>query len=111
MASEATTSAPALLGRLYWMMVGPFALAICATRITESVPGWLGPLDVIYFLLLGGVLMGRWLEFRYSQPTTAMGEPATVAHLRRYTAVVSIVGLGIWVAAKLVASHAVRSLG
>ena len=111
MASEATISPPALLGRLYWMIVGPFALAICATRITESVGGWLGPLDMVYFLLLGGVLVGRWLEFRHSQPTTAMGEPATVSHLRRYTVVASFVGLGIWVAAKLVANQATHSLG
>jgi hypothetical protein len=93
------------------MIAGPFALAICAIRLTDWAGGRLGPLDVIYFVLLGGMLLARRMEFRHGQPLTATGEPATVAHLRRYALVVSILGLGIWVAAKLVASQAVRGLG
>jgi hypothetical protein len=111
MASAATSPTPAVFGRLYWMIAGPFALAICAIRLTDWAGGRLGPLDVIYFLLLGGMLLARRMEFRHGQPLTATGEPATAAHLRRYALVVTILGLGIWVAAKLVASQAIRSLG
>jgi hypothetical protein len=106
-----STSAPAALGRLSWMMVGPFALSICAISIAQRGAGWLGLPDAIYFLVLGGMLIGRRMEFRYGRPLTAMGEPASVADLRRYTLVLSILGLGIWIAAKLVANPAIHILG
>jgi hypothetical protein len=111
MTSAATTSAPALFGRLYWMMVGPFALAICAMRITQRLDGWIGPFDMIYLLLLGGMFLGRLIEYRGGQPMTAAGEPATAAHLRRYFVVLSILGLGIWVAAKLATNQPTHLLG
>ena len=110
MATEAMTSAPAFFGRLSWMILGPFALAIVAISITERHDGWFSPLDLIYFLVLGGTVFGRWTEFRYTRPMTAMGEPATAAHLRRYTLVLSTIGLGIWVAANLVGNQAIHLL-
>src|SRR5262249_38959877 len=105
------TSAPAFLGRLSWMIVGPLALAICAVSITERHDGWFSPLDLIYFLVLGGMLLGRWTEFQYSRPLTATGEHATAAHLHRYVLGLSALGLGIWVAANLVGNQAIRILG
>ena len=108
MATVAMTSTPAFLGRLAWMIVGPFALAIFAISITMNGDGWFSPLDFIYFLVLGGMLLGRWTEFRHARPMTAMGEPATAAHLRRYTLVLSTLGFGIWVAANLVGNQASR---
>jgi hypothetical protein len=108
MATEAITSAPVLFGRLSWMIVGPFALAIFAISITERRDGWFSPPDLVYFLVLGGMLLGRWTEFRYSRPLTATGEPATAAHLRRYTLVLSTLGFAIWVAANLVGNQAIR---
>jgi hypothetical protein len=110
MARDAMTSAPAAFGRLSWMIVGPLALAIFAISITKRRDGWFSPLDLIYFVVLGGMLVGRWTEFRYAQPMTATGEPATAAHLRRYTLVISTLGLGIWFAANLVGNQAIRIL-
>ncbi len=102
MATEAMTSGPAILGRLSWMMVGPFVLAICAVSIAQRGGGSLSPLDLVYVLVLCGMLIGRWSEFRLSRPLTATGEPATAAHLRRYVRATGGLGLAIWVAAKLV---------
>ena len=79
MLTRTLSSTPALFGRLAWMIVGPFALAVIALSIAERRDGWASPLDLLYFAVLGGMLLGRWLEFRHSQPLTAMGEPATVA--------------------------------
>jgi hypothetical protein len=110
MAKEAMTSAPAVFGRLSWMIVGPFALAIFVISITERRDGWFSPLDLIYFLVLGGMLLGRWTEFRYGRPLTATGESATLAHLRRYALALSTLGFGIWVAANLVGNQAIRIL-
>ncbi len=111
MVTEAMPSTPAIFGRLSWMVVGPFALAIFALSMTERRDGWFSLLDLIYFVVLGGMLLGRWLEFRYSRPQTAMGEPATAAHLRRYALVLSILGLGIWIVANLIGNQIIRLLG
>lgn len=110
MASEAMSSTPAVLGRLTWMIVGPFALAILGIGITERRDGWFSPVDLLYLIVLGGMVLGRWTEFRYSQARSATGEPTTVAHLRRYTLVLGILGFSIWVAANLVGNQAIRVL-
>ena len=111
MATRTLSSTPAFFGRLSWMIVGPFALAIVALSIAERRDGWFALLDLIYFLILGGMLLGRWLEYRYSEPLTATGEPATVADLRRYALALGLLGLGAWVAANLVGNQAFRVLG
>jgi hypothetical protein len=105
------SSAPAVVGRLSWMIVGPFALAIAAVGISERRDGWFAALDLIYFVVLGGMLLGRWLEFQYSRPLTAMGEPASVHHLRRYAQVLGALGFGAWVVANLIGNQALRALG
>jgi hypothetical protein len=109
--TEAMTSAPAFFGRLSWMIVGPFALAICAFSVAERRDGWFRPIDLIYFLVLGGMALGRWAEFQYGRPLTADGEPATAAHLRRYVFGLSTLGLGLWIAANVFAYQAIRFLG
>jgi hypothetical protein len=109
--TETMTSIPALFGRLFWMILGPFALAISALSITGRRDGWFSPLDLGYFGALVGMLLGRWLEFRCGRPLTATGEPATVAHLRRYALALSLAGLGAWVAVNLVGNRAVHILG
>ena len=63
MAREVMTSAPAVFCRLSWMIVGPFALAIFAISIIERRDGWFSPLDMIYFLILGGMLLGAGPSF------------------------------------------------
>jgi hypothetical protein len=65
----------------------------------------------IYFLVLGGMLIGRWSEFRFSQPLTATGEYATGDHLRRYVWVTGGLGLAIWVGAKLIGNYSMAILG
>ena len=47
MATRAMSSTPAVVGRLSWMIVGPFALAIAAVGISERRDGWFAALDLI----------------------------------------------------------------
>lgn len=111
MSTQTLTSTTALFGRLTWMFVGPFALAIVAITIAERHGGWLGPFDVIYFVILVGMLLGRRLEFRHSRPMTAAGEPATVDDLRRYSLVLGLLGPGVWLVVHLVGNQVLRILG
>jgi hypothetical protein len=76
-----------------------------AAAIINAGTGWLTGLDLAFLAVLGGMLLARWLEFRGGDPQTATGEPATLAHLRRYTLVALLLGLAVWVVANLVGNH------
>jgi hypothetical protein len=92
---------PALLGRLLWMMVGPVTLLLLALSVAERRGGWLTLPSLAYLAVLGGTMLGRWLEFRGGHPLTATGEPATAEHLRRYLLAAATLGLAVWVVANL----------
>ena len=111
LAPDSVTSLRAFFGRLVWMLLGPLTLAVCALVITQRQEGWVTPQNLFYFVILGGMLLGRWAEFRYGQPMTATGEPASIDHLRRYAIGVSILGLAIWVAANVLGNSVPHSLG
>jgi hypothetical protein len=106
---SASTSLSAILGRIFWMMYGPIFLMVFAIIIAQRADGWLAAPDLIYFLVLGGMLLGRWIEFRGGNPLTGMGEPATEADLRRYWFLAGLIGMGVWVVANLVGNHVVAS--
>jgi hypothetical protein len=95
-----------LIGRLFWMMAGPFCLLLCAVLILNRPgSGWLTGVDVLYWLAVAGMILGRFSEYWGGDPRNAMGEPATTAELRRYVALVAIVGPTLWVAANIVSNH------
>jgi hypothetical protein len=111
MTTRTMTSFPAFVGRVFWMMVGPFALATLALSIAGQADGWFSPTDLLYFVVLAGMLIGRWTEFRFSLPMTASGEPATADHLRRYVLGLGLLGLVAWVVANLIGNRGGGPLG
>jgi hypothetical protein len=111
MTTHTMTSFPAFAGRLFWMIVGPFALATLAISIAGRADGWLSPSDLAYFVVLSGMLAGRWTEFRFSLPLTATGEPATAEHLHRYALGLGVLGPVLWVAANLVGNRGFGLVG
>jgi hypothetical protein len=74
----------AVLGRVFWMMFGPLSLALTLYFIVSSGTGWRTFADLLYFLILGGMIFGRYLEVRGGNPMKSDGDPATPADLRRY---------------------------
>ena len=105
MQTSSTTPLWAVLGRVFWMMVGPLSLMLTVYFIVSSGTGWRTAADVLYFVILGGMPLGRWLEFRGGRPLTSSGEPATPAHLRRYVLLVLILGPALWIAANVLGNH------
>jgi hypothetical protein len=96
---EPATPFAVALGRLAWMLFGPFALALSVLALLTKGKGLLAPWDAAYFAALGATLLGRWAEYRGGHPLTAEGEPATPDHLRRYLRWGLTVGLTVWAAA------------
>jgi hypothetical protein len=111
MATATMTSGRAIFGRLFWMFLGPIILASCTFGIAQRGGGWLGLPDLTYFVVLGGMLIGRWSEFRFGHPLTATAEPATVLHLRRYVLMTGGLGLAIWAGAKLIGNQIIAIPG
>lgn len=87
------------------MMVGPAIQFLLAIIIARNGGGWFTPVDILFLAVLGGIILGRVVEFRGGDPRTATGEPATRAHLRRYGILVLTVGLGIWIVANVIGNH------
>lgn len=105
MSTQPTTSPAAFFGRLAWIIVGPMALTVLALGIAQQDTGWFTILDLTFFLILGGMLFGRWLEFQAGDATTSTGETATTADLRRYLITAAPAGIGLWVLVNLVGNH------
>lgn len=95
MSTRPTTSSVAFFGHLSWIIVGPMFLMVLALSIARRNTGWLTLLDLCFRLILGGMLLGRWLEFRSGTAVTGIGGPAMPADLRRYLVVATLVGLGL----------------
>jgi hypothetical protein len=90
-----STSFRAVFGRLTWMLFGPMLLLLTTTLVVNS-KGLFTIADLAFFLVLGAMAFGRWLEFRSGAPQTATGEPATQQDLRKYVIALGILGLLIW---------------
>jgi hypothetical protein len=105
MSAEPMTSSAALFGRLFWMIAGPIGLAVLALRIAQEGTGWFTVTDLVFFIILAGMLLGRWVEFRSGSARTGMGEPATSDDLHRYLMTASLAGLGLWALANLAGNH------
>jgi len=105
MSGPPTTSSAALFGRLFWMMIGPLSLVLTIYYIVTSGTGWRTFADVLYFVILIGMMFGKWLEFRGGNPQTSAGDPATPAHLRRYIVTLVIAGPVVWAIANLAGNH------
>jgi hypothetical protein len=97
-------STRAIAGRLYWTLLGPMMLMLTAIYIAFEGVGWFTFADLVYFILLAGLILARWLEFRGGKPLTDMGEPATWSHFRRYASGVIVFGIILWVLANAVSN-------
>jgi hypothetical protein len=91
--------------RLYWMFLGPMLLLLVAFGITNGRDGWLSPQSLAFVGMFALLLVCRWAEFHAGGATTAEGEPATAAHLRRYLLIATLIGSAVWVAANLVGAY------
>src|SRR5262245_45103186 len=96
-----TTSFRAALARITWMFLGPLAAFVAGVGLFVQHHGVLSFGDVPFFLAVGAILVGRWVEYRGGNAQSATGEPVTDAHVRRYLIAVSACALLVWAAALL----------
>jgi hypothetical protein len=104
---EQPAAAPAASGgcglRILWMGVGPAALAVTARTIYEYRTGWLSWADVVFWLLVAGMLVLRRLDILRFHGLSIRGLPTTPADWRRYRWLLPTGCAAIWLAAHLAA--------
>lgn len=79
---------------------GLLGLSLATFGIVSEGTGLLMSAAVVFFLVLGTMRLGRWLEYRGSKAQRADGQPATPDHLIRYIVMVCVFGLAVWTLAK-----------
>jgi hypothetical protein len=99
MSNNQTPSGASVLARLLWMFLCPMALLVLTMAIVTKGGGWLTGADYAFFVLLAAMILARLWEFREGAPQTASGEPATPAHLWRFTVGGIVLGIAVWVVA------------
>ncbi|MFH0980718.1 MAG: hypothetical protein V2A79_04175 [Planctomycetota bacterium] len=92
-------------GRLTWVILGPFALLLITAGIVTRGGGWFTGLDAAFGVVVGLMILGRWVEQRSGTATTLTGEPATVEQCKRYTAILLLVTAAVWVTANVLGNH------
>ncbi len=99
----------AVLGaRLTWVFVGPLVLLGITWGIVSQGTGWLTRLDAAFGIVVGLMLVGRWVEHRSGTATTLTGTPATPEQFRRYMIRLPSLACAVWVVANIVGNHLLK---
>ena len=100
MPSPQSTSSIGIVARLFWMLAGPAALLLLAYSLTGNKDGWLSTQSIAFLVVLGVVIVTRWLD-----PQTSEGEATTAEHLRKFTMTTLGVGLAAWAVANMLGNY------
>lgn len=93
------------LARIFWMLLGPFALVLLGLSIVSRGESWATPADFAFLAVVMLLPYARWYEFRHGHAETSTGEPATPAHLTRYCVLAVIIGAAAWATANVLGVH------
>jgi divalent metal cation (Fe/Co/Zn/Cd) transporter len=102
------TSFGVLGARLTWVIAGPLAALAIALGIVTSGGGWLTGLDAAFGVVVGLMLLGRWVEHRSGAATAVTGEPATPEQFKRYMTLMPLLAAAVWIVANVVGNYVVR---
>lgn len=99
--SPPPTSQPlwAFAVRMFWVMVGPGLLALMLLLMGMQKKVWLAAIDGIFVCTLCLLIVARWIDFRFADPTLTTGEIATAGQIRNYSIGAVVLGLVAWLTA------------
>ena len=92
-----TTSILALFLRLFWMFLGNIALGASALYMLSHRASIFSPADVVYAVSVPLLIVARYVDIARFKGDTAYGEPATLAHWRRYALSLLLGSIVAWV--------------
>jgi len=96
-------SSAGCLVRLFWMFMGNIILFLCITYIFHNRVRGLALVDLGYWLTVVAMVAARWVDISSYHGDTVTGEPATLSHWRRYTVLLVVGALIVWIIIHLLA--------
>lgn len=96
-----TTGCLQVLLRLTWLAFGNMALVISAALIARRTAPILT--DILFFFVVAALIVVRYVDITRCGGQTSDGEPATLAHWRRYTVLLIGISAAMWGLARLIA--------
>ena len=80
-------------------MIGPGLLALLLLLIAMQKKLWFEGIDGVFVGILFLLIVARWIDFRFADPTLTTGEVATVGQIRTYSIGTVVFGLVAWLTA------------
>ena len=94
--------------RVTWVLAGPLALVLITYGIVSNGTGWRTGLDAVFGIVVGLMLLGRWVEHRTGAATALTGEPATPEQFKRYMTLLPPLAVAVWLIANVVGNHVLK---
>ena len=89
-------SGSGVLARVYWMFFGPTILFFSIIFILQKGQRFPSVFDAVYWIALVSLLLVRYVDIRFLNGETGEGQPATMAHWRRYALTIGVALAGVW---------------
>ena len=93
---QAHESVVCRLARIYSVFFGNLALFFAAAFIARSRPSFFSKADLIFWLIVGSLLVARLLDIGLSKGRTLDGTPGTRGDWWRYCATVLAISALVW---------------
>lgn len=90
---------PALFARAFWTLAGPMLTVPAVVGLFIREGALFGSADVLFSLIVLGMVVGRWIDFRFGSGQSSTGEPATRQDVQRYVVLVVAGATAIWMLA------------
>jgi len=90
---------PGFGARLWWMFFGNVVLAFSIIFIVQNGGGFFQTADWVFWIILASLVLIRYLDIRFLDGCTGVGEPATIAHWIKYAALLTALSTALWVLA------------
>ena len=94
--------------RLFWAMIGPGLLALLLLLTAMQKKVWVAGIDAVFVAVLFLLVLTRWIDFLYADPTLTTGEIATVSQIRNHSFFAVILGLVAWLTATALGIYVLR---
>ena len=95
--STASSSGLGILLRLFWMIVGNVVLGFSGLHILWGRESFFSIADITYVAAIPLLIAARYVDIAKFHGTTGTGEPATMAHWRRYALGMLAISVAAWV--------------
>jgi len=83
--------------RLIWMIFGNGILFFTAIFIAQQRAGIV--LDIVFWAVVAGVILTRYIDITVFQGNTADNEPATLKDWRQYSLALLVISSVVWIVA------------